>query len=87
MNSLNYVRGILVRETFVKEETVNHGLEIMYCLLTSNHQLLLTTNLALFQFMTNNSETINDLLQKTSKKFQKIIFEEAKVAKRPSNRR
>lgn len=80
MNPLNYVRGILIRETYVKEETVSHGLEIMYCLLTSNHELLLTTNLALFQFMISNSETIGDLLEKTSSKFQKIIFEEAKVA-------
>ena len=79
MNPLNYVRGILVRETYVKEETVNHGLEIMYCLLTNTHQLLLTTNLALFQFMITNSETIEDLLQKTGSRFQKIVFEDAKV--------
>ena len=79
MNPLNYVRGILIRETFVKEDTVNHGLEIMYCLLTNDNQLLLTTNLALFQFMITNSETIEDLLQKANKKFQKIVFEEAKV--------
>ena len=79
MNPINYIRGILVRETFLKEEVVNHGLEIMYFLLTEDKKILLTTNLALFQFMVTNSDSVEDLLSKTKIKFQMIQFEEAMV--------
>ena len=79
MNPLNYIRGILVKETFIKEDSSNHGLEIMYFLLSEDKKLLLTTNLALFQFMIVNSETVEDLLKKTKIKFQRIVFEESTV--------
>lgn len=79
MNPLNYIRGVLVRETYSKDENNNHGLEIMFFLVTPDKKMLLTTNLALFQFLIINSNNIEDLLSKANIKFQKIYFEDINV--------
>ena len=73
MNHLNRIRGYMIKENTNKTDKKS-SMEMKYFIFGLDNQIYLTSNIALFQYLINNSNTIEMLYAKCERYLKKIVF-------------